>query len=184
MIGSLQPGAHNSITDVPGVKVGHVSLIAGDGPLVERQGPARTGVTAVLPHSGDIFREKVEAAAHVINGFGKSVGLPQVVELGVIETPILLTGTLNVWTVADAVVDYTTGRNPGVYSVNPVVAECNDSRLNDALGRHVHKEHALEARPSRPPGKPTWRRATSAREWACRASAGRPASAHPRAGSL
>lgn len=144
-IGPLQTGPRNAITDVPGVKVGHVSLVEGDGPLRPGEGPIRTGVTAVLPHGGNLFVEKVCAAAHVINGFGKSVGLPQVAELGNIETPIMLTNTLNVWTVADALVDYVSEQNPKVGSFNPVVGECNDGFLNDILGRHVRKTHVFRA---------------------------------------
>ena len=85
------------------------------------------------------------ATAHIINAFGKSIGLPQLLELGNIETPILLTGTLNVWTAADALVDYVSAQNPGVYSFNPIVGECNDSFLNDILGRHVQREHVFDA---------------------------------------
>lgn len=145
IIGSMPCGARNAITDVPGVKVGHVTLIEGEGKLVHGKGPIRTGVTAIVPHGGNIFAEKVCAAVHIINAFGKSLGLPQVVELGNIETPILLTNTLNVWAVADAVVDYVSGQNPGVYSFNPVVGECNDSFLNDILGKHVKREHVFQA---------------------------------------
>ena len=144
-IGALAPGPLNAITDVPGVRVGHVSLISGEGRLVPGKGPVRTGVTAIVPHGGNLFEEKVCAAAHVVNGFGKSVGLPQIDELGNLETPILLTGTLNVWTTADALVDYVSGQNPGIYSFNPVVGECNDSFLNDILGRHVGREHVFQA---------------------------------------
>lgn len=144
-IGDIPTGALNGITDVPGIKVGHVTRIEGEGPLSPGNGPIRTGVTAILPHDGNIFREKVTATAHIINAFGKSIGLPQLLELGNIETPILLTGTLNVWTAADALVDYVSAQNPGVYSFNPIVGECNDSFLNDILGRHVQREHVFEA---------------------------------------
>ncbi len=144
-IGSLPTGRLNGLVDVPGVKVGHVSLVEGDGPLVQGEGPIRTGVTAILPHGGNPCQEKVCGAVHVINAFGKAVGLPQVVELGCIETPIMLTNTLNVWSVADATVDWVAERNPGVYSFNPVVGECNDSSLNDILGRHVKRSHVFEA---------------------------------------
>jgi len=144
-IGEMQCGQLNSITDVPGVKVGHVTLIAGEGKLEVGKGPIRTGITAIVPHVGNIFAEKVCSAVHVINAFGKSIGLPQVIELGNIETPILLTNTLNVWLVADALIDYMAERNPGVYSFNPVVGECNDSFLNDILGRHVKNEHVFNA---------------------------------------
>ena len=144
-IGVLPTGELNGMTDVPGVKVGHVTRIVGEGPLSPGNGPIRTGVTAILPHDGNIFREKVTATAHIINAFGKSIGLPQLLELGNIETPILLTGTLNVWTAADALVDYISAQNPGVYSFNPIVGECNDSFLNDILGRHIQREHVFEA---------------------------------------
>ena len=148
-IGLLSHGENNSITDVEGVTVGHVTLIEGDGPLVIGQGPVRTGVTVILPHQGNIFREKVTAAVHVVNGFGKSVGFPQVVELGVIESPIALTNTLSIWRVADTLVDYLVPDNSGIYSFNPVVGECNDSFLNDIIGRHVGRHvraaHVFEA---------------------------------------
>jgi D-aminopeptidase len=141
-IGGMPSGPVGAITDVAGVRVGHVTLVRG-GP--EDPPVLRTGVTAVLPHGGNLFREKVEAAAHVINGFGKSVGLPQVMELGAIESPILLTGTLNVWRVADALVDLLSAENPGVYSFNPVVCECNDSYLSDELARPVGPDHVARA---------------------------------------
>lgn len=144
-MGLLPRGPHNTITDVVGVRVGHVTLVRGEGPLKIGEGPVRTGVTVILPHNDNIFRQKVIAAVHVVNGFGKSLGFPQVAELGVIESPIALTNTLNVWRVADALVDYLSGDNPGIYSFNPVVGECNDSYLNDILGRHVRREHVFEA---------------------------------------
>ena len=127
------------------MRVGHVTLIEGEGPLRVGEGPVRTGVTAILPHGDNIFRKKVTASVHVLNGFGKSVGLPQVTELGVIESPIALTNTLSTWRVADALVDYLTRENPGFYSFNPVVGECNEGFLNDILGRHVRASHVLEA---------------------------------------
>lgn len=109
----------------------------------------RTGVTAVLPHGDNLFRDKVAASAHVINGFGKCVGLPQVLELGTLETPILLTNTLNVGQVADACVRWCIERNPDIgittSTVNPVVGECNDGYLNDIQGRHVRAEHVSAA---------------------------------------
>ena len=144
-IGLLPQGPNNTITDVPGVTVGHVTLVQGDGTLDVGKGPIRTGVTVIRPHGDNIFRQKVTAAVHVINGFGKSVGLPQVAELGVIESPIGLTNTLNTWVVADALVDHLTAQNPGIYSFNPVVGECNDSFLNDILSRHVRHEHVFQA---------------------------------------
>ncbi len=137
--GVLSPGPLNAITDVAGVKVGHVTLIKGKN--------IRTGVTAVLPHGGNIFQEKVPAAIAVANGFGKLTGFTQVEELGSIETPIVLTNTLSVPTAAAAVIDYTLAHpgNENVGSVNPVVGETNDGYLNDIRLRFVAKEHILEA---------------------------------------
>ena len=147
----LPPGAHNAITDVAGVRVGHATVWFGEGALRPGQGPARTGVTVILPHAGNLFTEKVAAAVHTLNVFGKACGFEQVRELGEIETPIALTNTLNVWRVADALVDHTLRINPGIGvtmgTVNPVVGECNDGYLNDIQGRHVaaaHVRHALE----------------------------------------
>jgi L-aminopeptidase/D-esterase-like protein len=136
-LGSLPPGPLDAIVDVPGVRVGHVSLVAGVA--------VRTGVTAIQSHPGDPFREKTPAAAFVLNGFGKTCGLPQVQELGVLETPVLLTGTLNVPRVADALIDWTLRHNPEVLSVNPVVGECNDGYLNDIRARPVRAEHVFAA---------------------------------------
>jgi D-aminopeptidase len=123
--GLYPPGEFNAITDVAGVRVGHRTLIEGD--------DVRTGVTAIVPHSGNLFQEKVPAAAFVFNAFGKSIGLPQIQELGVIETPILLTNTLAVWRAGDALRHYTITQpgNEAVRSVNVVVGETNDGRLND-----------------------------------------------------
>jgi D-aminopeptidase len=137
--GTLPPGPLNAITDVPGVLVGHCTLIRGEN--------VRTGVTAVLPHGGNLFREKVPAAVFVGNGFGKLIGSTQVNELGEIETPILLTSTLSVGRVADALIEYMLGLpgNEDVRSVNPLVAETNDGRLNDVRGRHVGPEEVLAA---------------------------------------
>ncbi len=147
-IGSLEPGTYNSITDVQGVQVGHVTLIKGEGTLKPGQGPIRTGVTAVLPHNGNIFREKVKAASFVINGFTKSIGLIQIDEVGTLETPILLTNTLNVGIVADALIEHMLELNPDIGvttgTVNPVVGECNDRFLNDIRGRHVRPEHVRQ----------------------------------------
>lgn len=117
--------------------------------MVRGEGPVRTGVTAILPHDGNLFQEKVPAAAYVLNGFGKSIGICQVNELGNIETPIVLTNTLNVGIVADAVVEWSLGQNPEIGvntgTVNPVVGEINDGSLNDIQGRHVHKEDVFSA---------------------------------------
>jgi len=144
-IGLLPQGSHNTITDVPRVSVGHVTLIEGEGILEIGRGPVRTGVTVILPHGRNIFQEKVTAAVHVLNGFGKSVGFPQVAELGRIESPIALTSTLSTWRVADALIDFLSEENPGVYSFNPIVGECNDAYLNDIVGRHVTAKHVFRA---------------------------------------
>lgn len=138
-IGVLAVGKLNSITDVNGVKVGHVTLMEGNS--------IRTGVTAILPHEGNIFQEKVPAAIYVGNGFGKLAGSTQVMELGNLETPIILTNTLNVATAIDAVVEYSLNQkgNENVQSVNAVVGETNDGYLNDIRGRHVKKQHMLDA---------------------------------------
>lgn len=137
--GVLEPGPHNAITDVEGVRVGHRTLVKGEA--------VRTGVTAVLPHGGNVFQEKVPAAVYVGNGFGKAAGFLQVQELGQIETPIVLTHTLAVGTAVQAVVDWTL-RQPGnedVYSVNAVVGETNDGYLNDIRGGHVTAKDVVVA---------------------------------------
>ncbi len=138
-VGVLPPGKLNAITDVAGVRVGHATVIKGDN--------VRTGVTAVLPHEGNLFAEKVPAAVFVGNGFGKLMGSTQVNELGEIETPILLTNTLNVPRVADALLDWMLNLpgNERVRSINPVVAETNDGFLNDIRGRHVSREDVFAA---------------------------------------
>jgi len=137
--GVLSPGRWNAITDVAGVKVGHVTLI--------RDRHIRTGVTAVLPHGENIFQQKVPGATYAANGFGKLMGVTQVEELGNIETPLILTNTLSVPTAADALIGYVLEQpgNETVRSVNPVVGETNDGYLNDIRGRHVKHEHILEA---------------------------------------
>ena len=138
--GYMGHGPRNLITDVPGVRVGHVTL---------HDGEVHTGVTAIIPHTGDVFHEKCLAGAHVINGFGKSIGLVQVQELGTLETPILLTNTLSVGTVSTALVEYMLERNDDIGldagTVNSLVMECNDARLSDIRGLHITKEHARAA---------------------------------------
>jgi D-aminopeptidase len=138
-VGVLAPGRLDAITDVEGVRVGHATLIKGE--------DVRTGVTAIVPHGGNLFREKVPAAVFVGNGFGKLMGSTQVDELGEIETPILLTNTLNVPRVADALIDWMLALpgNEDVRSVNPLVAETNDGQLNDIRGRHVGREEVFAA---------------------------------------
>jgi len=137
--GVFPPGPLNAITDVAGVRVGHTTVVEGD--------DVRTGVTAVLPHEGNLFQEKVAGAVFVGNAFGKLAGSTQVNELGTIETPIVLTNTLSVGTAVDAVVEYTLAQdgNRQVQSVNALVGETNDGGLNDIRGRHVTKEHVLAA---------------------------------------
>ena len=138
-VGIFKTGSLNAITDVAGVRVGQMTLIIGDS--------IRTGVTAILPHDGNLFREKVTAAVHVGNGFGKLVGFTQVNELGQIETPIVLTNTLSVWEAANGIVDYMLSLpgNTDVRSINPVVGETNDGSLNDIRGRHVTRGYVVDA---------------------------------------
>jgi D-aminopeptidase len=149
IFGEFEPGKGNAITDVPGVGVGHFTLIEGEGPLVVGKGPVRTGITVILPHGRNIFREKVQAGCFVLNGFGKSAGLHQIQELGTIETPIALTNTLSVHRVADAMVGYACSASPEIGittgTVNPVVGDINDGFLNDIQGRHLREEHLLAA---------------------------------------
>jgi D-aminopeptidase len=137
--GVLPTGKWNAITDVAGVKVGHVTMIEGE--------DTRTGVTAILPHNGNVFQDKVPAGIVVGNGFGKLMGSTQVEELGEIETPIILTNTLSVPVAAEALIEWTLSQvgNEDVRSVNPIVGETNDGRLNDIRARAVKKESALEA---------------------------------------
>ena len=138
-IGVLKPGEKNAITDVDEVMVGQITLIEGEN--------IRTGATAILPHGGNIFQQKVPAAIYIGNGFGKLMGYSQVEELGYIETPIVLTNTLSVPTAANAILSYTLGlkENENVFSVNPIVGETNDGYLNDIRSRYLTEKHVLEA---------------------------------------
>lgn len=138
-VGVLSPGKHNAITDVAGVRVGHKTLADGEN--------VRTGVTAILPHPGNIFQEKVPAAIYVANGFGKLTGISQVQELGNLETPVVLTNTMSVPVAANALIDYTLSQNGNekVKSVNFVVGETNDGYLNDIAARTVTQADVLEA---------------------------------------
>ena len=138
-IGILPTGERNSITDVAGVKVGQKTIIKGEN--------VRTGVTAIVPHVGNLFKEKVPGAVFVGNGFGKLAGSTQVNELGEIETPILLTSTLSVPKTAEFMIDYMLGLpgNEQVRSINPVVAETNDGGLNDIRGRHITRQDVFDA---------------------------------------
>jgi D-aminopeptidase len=139
-IGTFPIGNTNSITDVKGVKVGHITL---------DEGAIKTGVTAILPHGGNIFKDKLIAACHIINGFGKSTGLIQVEELGTIETPIILTNTLSVGAAHEALVRYMLNENEDIGdttgTVNPIICECNDGVINDVRGLHIKEEHIYEA---------------------------------------
>lgn len=152
----LPSGALNAITDVAGVAVGHCTLIAGEGEWTGN-GPFRTGVTVILPHTGNLYAEKVPAAVHAINGYGKATGFEQIREVGVIETPIALTGTLNVPRVADALITLAIEQNPhiglgfpedgrrGYATVNPVVGEISDCYLSDLQARPIGLEHVRAA---------------------------------------
>jgi len=148
VIGTFQPGPLNAITDVGGVKVGHVTLIKGQGPLKPGEGPVRTGVTVVVPRD-DVWRKKVPAGAFVLNGTGEMTGLPWVAESGFLEYPIALTNTLNVPRVANGVMSWMIRRYPQIGitddTLTPVVAECDDSRLNDSQGRHVAEADVIRA---------------------------------------
>lgn len=146
-IGNLEPGEFNAITDVSGVMVGHTTLIEADS--------IRTGVTAILPHGGNIFMHKVPAAIYIGNAFGKLIGYTQVEELGEIETPIILTNTLSVPTAANALIGHvlsTEDNIRSVRSVNPVVGETNDGALNDIQGRHVSSQDVIKAIEKAGPG--------------------------------
>lgn len=148
-IGILPAGRWNAITDVPGVRVGQVTVSHGSGSLRPGVGPARTGVTVILPHSDNLFLDRVPAAYYQFNGFGKCVGIEQLDELGVLETPIALTSTLSIGRVADGLISHTISRNPEIGislpTVNPFVGECNDGWLNDGQGRHVGERDVLTA---------------------------------------
>jgi D-aminopeptidase len=147
VVGRMPTGKHNCITDVPGVKVGHITL---DFPLDEKgEEYACTGVTAILPHGGNLFKEKVTAASYVLNGFGKTTGLVQVNELGTIEAPIMLTNTFAVPAVTQGTLEYMLAENEEIGvttgTINIVVGECNDSMLNSMRLFPVKPEHAIEA---------------------------------------
>jgi len=145
-IGSLAPGPRNAITDVAGVRVGHTTLIEGEGPLVVGKGPIRTGVTVILPHEGDPGRDPVFAGSHTLNGNGEMTGLEWVRDSGLLTTPIGLTNTHSVGVVRDALVAASVAGRPagGLWSL-PVVAETWDGYLNDVDGQHVRPEHLFAA---------------------------------------
>lgn len=146
--GQLQPGPLNAITDVPGVKVGQVTLSRGEGPLKPGTGPVRTGVTVIVPRD-DVWHKKVPAGAFVLNGTGEMTGLAWISESGFLEYPIALTNTLNVPRVANGVISWMLQKYPGIGitddTLTPVVAECDDSRLNDIQGRHVSETDVMQA---------------------------------------
>ena len=144
--GVFAPGALNAITDVEGVRVGHTTVVEGE--------RVRTGVTAIVPHAGNLFQDKVAGAVFVGNAFGKLAGSTQVAELGTIETPIVLTNTLSVGVAIDAVVRYTIAQpgNEQVRSVNALVGETNDGGLNDIRGLHITRDHVLDAIRNAKPG--------------------------------
>jgi D-aminopeptidase len=147
-IGRFTPGPLNAITDVEGVKVGHTTLILGEGKLDRGKGPVRTGVTCVVPRD-DVYVNRLIGGTFVLNGAGELAGLTQVSEWGILETPILLTNTMSVGKVSDACIKWLTKRHVGIGAdedvVIPVVGECDDSFLNDAVGRHIRSDHVYKA---------------------------------------
>ena len=147
-VGRFSSGPKNSLTDVPGVKVGHSTIIEGTGKRKAGTGPVRTGVTAIIPHD-NVYMERLIAGANILNGAGEVSGLIQIQEWGLVETPILLTNTLNVGRVSDGCVKWLSARYPEMGTeydvVIPVVGECDDSFLNDAVGRHIKERHVFEA---------------------------------------
>jgi D-aminopeptidase len=148
-LGRYKPGRWDAITDVAGVKVGHSTVIRGAGPLKVGKGPVRTGVTAILPNPANVFEERVVGGGFILNGAGEVSGMTQLLEWGLLETPIFLTNTLSVGAVSDAAVKWMVERFPGIGDehdvIIPLVGECDDSWLNDIAGRHVRDEHVYEA---------------------------------------
>ena len=148
-MGQLPTGPYNDLTDVPGVRVGNVSLIQGSGSLVPGKGPVRTGVTAILPRPANLYRQPCCAGIEVFNGYGKSIGVPFIQEMGILNCPILLTNTLSVNNVANGVITYLLQQNPEIgddaRTPNIVVMECDDSYLNDIRGRHIKPWDAILA---------------------------------------
>jgi D-aminopeptidase len=148
IVGQYDPGPLNAITDVAGVKVGHTTLIRGNGPLKPGEGPVRTGVTVVIPRD-DVWHHKVPAGAFVLNGTGEMTGLSWIAESGFLEYPIALTNTLNIPRVANGVMSWMIGHYPEIGisddTLTPVVAECDDGRLNDIQGRHVSEQDVAKA---------------------------------------
>ena len=159
-IGRLEPGEHDAITDVPGVQVGHTTLIEGDGPMVVGQGPVRTGVTVVIPHEDEIWTEPVFAGCHRLNGNGELTGLEWVRESGRLGGVVGITNTHSVGVVHDALVAHAARANAGEgeYWSLPVVGETYDGALNDINGFHVRAEHVDAAIAAAAAGR--WRKAT------------------------
>jgi D-aminopeptidase len=145
-IGRLPPGRNNAITDVAGVRVGHTTLVAGEGPLVVGRGPVRTGVTVIIPHEGHVGSEPVFAGSHVLNGNGEMTGLLWIEESGLLTTPVAITNTHSVGVVRDAIVAYEVGRGGAAARFSlPVVGETYDGLLSDINGMHVQAEHVVAA---------------------------------------
>jgi D-aminopeptidase len=148
-LGRFKPGRWNALTDVAGVRVGHSTIIRGAGPLKVGNGPVRTGVTAILPNTTNVFAERVVGGGFVLNGAGEVSGMTQLLEWGLVETPIFLTNTLSVGTVSGGAVKWMIERFPGIGDehdvIIPLVGECDDSWLNDIAGGHVKDEHVYEA---------------------------------------
>lgn len=148
-IGTMTTGPSNTINDVNGVKVGHETIIKGEGPYIRGEGPVRTGVSVIFPHSGDTYMERVPAAMEWLNGFGECLGYSFVQEFGFIIGPIVITSSFNVYRVADALQDWSIEEHPEVGFISHglicVVCECSDDWLNDIQGRHVHREHVFSA---------------------------------------
>jgi D-aminopeptidase len=148
-LGRFRTGKWNAITDVAGVQVGHSTIIRGAGPLKRGRGPVRTGVSAILPNERNIFEDRVVGGGFVLNGAGEVSGMTQLMEWGLVETPIFLTNTLSVGAVSDAAVQWMVEEFPGIGNEHdvliPLVGECDDSWLNDVAGRHVKAENVREA---------------------------------------
>jgi D-aminopeptidase len=148
-LGRFRPGRWNALTDVEGIQVGHSTIIRGAGPLRRGRGPVRTGVTAILPNERNVFEDRVIGGGFVLNGAGEVSGMTQLMEWGLVETPIFLTNTLSVGQVSDAAVEWMVEEYPGIGDEHdvliPLVGECDDSWLNDVAGRHVKAENVREA---------------------------------------
>src|SRR5512146_2190417 len=149
-LGRFKPGKGNALTDVAGVKVGHSTIVRGAaGPLKVGKGPVRTGVTAILPNPANVFQDRVVGGGFILNGAGEVSGMTQLLEWGLVETPIFLTNTLSVGAVSDAAVKYMVERYPGIGDehdvIIPLVGECDDSWLNDIAGQHVRESHVFQA---------------------------------------